>query len=191
VSIGYTGVVANLLNESCLVQHTPWDLRDGGARDTNFALECLAQWLINTDLTPVPWKIIHFNFGLHDTNADNPEEYVPLPQYTTNLQTIIGKLSATGAKLVYATTTPVPHNGIFNTSFDWVANVNSYNEAATTVMNQNSIPIDDLYSAVVAVCGTPPYQNCSIQLPNNVHYLPAGYELLAQHVSKSILSLLD
>jgi len=191
VSIGYTGIVTHLLNESCLVQHTPWDLRDGGARDTNFALQCLNQWLINTDLLDVTWKIVHFNFGLHDTNADNSEEYVPLAEYTTNLETLITRLNTTGAKLIYATTTPVPHNGIFNTTFDWVGNVNSYNAAALGVMKQHSIPIDDLFSAVTAVCGVPPYQNCSIQLPNNVHYQLSGYELLAQHVAKSILTVLE
>ena len=47
------------------------------------------------------WDVIHFNFGIHDRAT-------PAADYEQRLETIVTRLKATGAKVIWATTTPVP-----------------------------------------------------------------------------------
>lgn len=47
------------------------------------------------------WDLIHFNFGIHDRAT-------PIADYRTRLAEIVDRLAATGAKLVWAATTPIP-----------------------------------------------------------------------------------
>ncbi len=47
------------------------------------------------------WDVIHFNFGIHD-RAAKPADY------EQRLETIVTRLKATGAKLIWASTTPIP-----------------------------------------------------------------------------------
>ena len=56
------------------------------------------------------------------------------------------KLKATGAKLIFATTTPVPEGkmSVYRTDADAM----KYNEAALKVMKENNIAVNDLYTFV-------------------------------------------
>jgi hypothetical protein len=47
------------------------------------------------------WDVIHFNFGIHDRKT-------PAADYEQRLETLIARMKQTGAKLIFATTTPVP-----------------------------------------------------------------------------------
>ena len=60
----------------------------------------------------------------------------------------------------------------------------AYNVAAKRVMDQNGIRINDLYTVAFSRLG-------EIQLPANVHYSEAGYEVLAERVAASIRAALD
>ena len=55
------------------------------------------------------WDVIHFNFGIHDLKfmPDGKRQVEP-DDYEKNLRTLVAKLKATGAKLIWATTTPIP-----------------------------------------------------------------------------------
>lgn len=79
----------------------------------------LEQWL----KARPKWDVIHFNAGLHDVariegSKKEPERaiapapqipnQVPLETYQKNLEQIVGALKATGARLIFATTTPTP-----------------------------------------------------------------------------------
>lgn len=44
LSIGYTPVVAANLSDIALVQHAPWDTRDGGAEESAYMDQCLEYW---------------------------------------------------------------------------------------------------------------------------------------------------
>jgi acyl-CoA thioesterase-1 len=91
-------------------------------------------------------------------------------------------MKATGAKLIFATTTPVPKGGILTPTrkFD---SITARNEIAVKVMQENGVAIDDLYAAVL------PEQQ-KVGRPNDVHYAPEGYELLAKAVAESIAAQL-
>ena len=64
------------------------------------------------------WDVIHFNFGLHDlkfvdekgmnTSPEKGKLQVPIEDYKKNLDALVSRMKKTGAKLIFATTTPVP-----------------------------------------------------------------------------------
>ena len=41
VSIGYTPMVAKSMQSLAMVQHSPYDKRDGGAEETAYGVQCL------------------------------------------------------------------------------------------------------------------------------------------------------
>ena len=91
------------------------------------------------------WDVIHFNFGLHDLKyMEDGTHQVPLEEYVANLRVIAEKMLATGAKVIWCNTTPVPEsvNGPGRKPEDVIA----YNEAAAAVMAELGIPTDDLYT---------------------------------------------
>ena len=62
VSIGYTPPVATDMAKLALVQHSPWDTRDGGAEETAYGVQCLKYFLrspLGVSLKP---DVIMFNW---------------------------------------------------------------------------------------------------------------------------------
>src|SRR5581483_5167349 len=132
--------------------------------DTANGLKNIEGWLGDTH-----WDVIDFNWGLHDLKV-TPEggRQVPIEVYERNLETLVARLRKTGAKLIWATTTPVPEGK--QNPLRESADVERYNAAARRIMQANAITIDDLYSAV-------PQKIPEVQLPANVHFNNAGWEL--------------
>jgi hypothetical protein len=128
------------------------------------------------------WDVIHFNFGLHDLKfMDSGLRQVPLPDYEGNLRRIVGRLKRTGARLVFASTTPVPDTKVNPPRLS--GDVVEYNAAAKRIMDQSGVVVDDLYAQV--------YPRLSeLQLPANVHYTLEGYKVLGHQVAQSILRAL-
>ena len=102
--------------------------------------------------------------------------------YEKQLREIVAKLKATGAKLIFATTTPVPDEPmkVYRNNADVIR----YNEAALRVMKDNGIAVNDLYTLV-----KPRMKELQIQ-PANVHFVPAGSEVLAAEVVKAVRAAL-
>ena len=125
------------------------------------------------------WNLIHFNFGLHDIKREVADQLQTAPEdYRKNLRALVDRLRATGARLVFATSTPVPasvKSGPPRRSADMPA----YNAAAREVMAAAKIPVNDLYAFALA-------QLAEIQLPHNVHFTPEGYRALAAPVAAAI-----
>ncbi|MFB3827396.1 MAG: SGNH/GDSL hydrolase family protein [Bryobacteraceae bacterium] len=170
ISIGYTLPVRELLRGKANVHRIP---ANGGP--TSRGLESLDQWLGESK-----WNLIHFNFGLHDLKImDGGKRQVPLEEYEANLRKIVARLNRTGARLIFATTTPVPA-GKLNPPRE-PADVVAYNLVAKKVMAEAGVPLDDLY-------GFAQPRLAEIQLPANVHFTGPGYEALASQVAASILA---
>jgi acyl-CoA thioesterase-1 len=169
VSIGYTlGVRANLKGKAN-VHRIP---QNGGA--TEVGLEKMTAWLGDGK-----WDVIHFNFGLHDAKYSSETTLrATREQYADNLRKLIAQMKATGAKLIFATTTPVPKDGVLSPTrrFD---SIPERNKVAMQVMQENGVAIDDLYAAVLPV-------RDKVGRDNDVHFGPEGYELLAKAVAASI-----
>jgi acyl-CoA thioesterase-1 len=179
ISMGYTVPVRELLKGVANVHRIP---ANGG--DTGSALEKIDTWLLgNPPTKPAPkWDVIHFNWGLHDLKhwKDGKLDLAgpqvsSVEQYEKNLRALVAKLQATGAKLIWCTTTPVPEGSAGRVEGDEA----KYNAAAKRIMEENKIRTDDL-AAFVSPRVT------ELQLPHNVHFTPAGYRALAEKVAESI-----
>ena len=71
------------------------------------------------------------------------------------------------------------------------ADVALYNEAAAAVVNGTVDSVLDLYALVVGACGGPGYASCDgVQLPSNVHFTDAGYEMIANATADAVRALL-
>jgi acyl-CoA thioesterase-1 len=168
ISIGYTIPVRELLKGKANLHRI---LTNGGP--TSNGMEHISEWLGSGK-----WDVIHFNFGLHDLKIGESEvRQVPIDDYERNLRQLVSRMRQTGARLIFATTTPVPDAKVNPRRVN--ADVITYNKVANKVMRENGIPIDDLYTfAMPKLPG--------IQLPANVHYTPEGYQALAEQVAESI-----
>lgn len=187
ISIGYTLPVRSLLKGKANV-FRPIHARGlaENCSDTGFGLKMLDRWLA---LQP-KWDVIHFNWGLHDLKHMKPNASKPttstdpndpplrsVEEYQANLEKIVARLEQTGARLIFATTTPVPAGA--NRPFRNPADPARYNAAAIEVMQRHGIRVDDLFGLVQP-------QATAIQLPNNVHFTDQGSKLLAKQVVATI-----
>jgi lysophospholipase L1-like esterase len=169
ISIGYTLPVRDLLKGKANVHRIPVN---GGA--TEVGLANLKTWLGDGK-----WDVIHFNFGLHDAKyASETTQRASREQYVENLRSLVTQMKATGAKLVFATTTPVPKGGNLQPGrkFD---SIEARNELAVKLMQAEGVAIDDLYAVALPVMAT-------VGRPNDVHFAPEGYVLLAKAVAASV-----
>lgn len=178
ISMGYTLDVRELLKGKANVHRIPTN----GGPTTN-GLKNIKDWLGDSK-----WDLIHFNWGLHDLKyiADDPSKradpkasgshlQVPLADYEKNLTELVKILQATGAKLIWCNTTPVPAGSDGRVEGD----EKKYNEAAARVMTAASIPTDDLNAHATA-------KLTEVQTPANVHFSPSGYHYLAEKVAAVI-----
>ena len=71
VSIGYTPKIASHMAPIALVQHSPWDVEDGGAEETAYGVTCLRYMLHSPTGVFLKPDVIMFNWGLHDGPLGN------------------------------------------------------------------------------------------------------------------------
>lgn len=173
ISIGYTLPVRAALKGKANVHRPP-----GNCSSTGYTISKLEEWL-----GPGKWDVIHFNWGLHDAKLP-PEgvRHAPPDVYEKNLRQLVKRLKATGAKLIWATTTPVPLGGNLapNRRFD---SVDKYNAIAAKVMAEFGVATNDLNAAIaphVAKFGR----------PNDVHFTTEGSAFLAERVTRSVAAQL-
>ncbi len=177
ISEGYTVPVRKLLEGKANVHRIP---QNGGPAKT--AGQKIDQWLGQEK-----WNVIHFNWGLHDVMVFAPSKSDPvqydkdqLTLYEQNLRQLVARLKHTGAKLIWASSTPVPDQLISQRSPPWRSTVVvQYNQAAARVMKENDIPIDDLHALVAPV-------QAEMQKPGDVHFKAEGSEFLAKQVAAAI-----
>ena len=169
ISMGYTVPVRELLNGKANV-HRPAT----NCSSTGNGIAHLKEWLGDQK-----WDVIHFNFGLHDAKLP-PEgvRHAPPDVYEKNLRELMKQMQATGAKLIFATTTPVPNGGIISPTRRF-GSVEQYNAVALKVMKETGVAIDDLNTLI-----TP--HLAKLQNPNDVHYSKEGSALLAKQVAAEI-----
>jgi len=180
ISIGYQPALREALAGKANV-HRP----AANCGPTMRGVEQIEQWLGEGK-----WDVIHFNFGLHDvrhfddagkaTDADKGHRQVSDADYEKNLDMLVNRMKKTGAKLIFALTTPVPDGSPGRIKGDEV----KYNEIARRVMQRHGVAIDDLYSFALP-------RLAEIQLPANVHFKPEGSKVLAEQVASSILKALN
>ncbi len=185
ISIGYTPFVREMLKYRANVYRPMMDdEKPENCEGTTKGVQNTERWIRNTK-----WDVIHFNFGLHDIkhvdpvtgeNSNNPKhpQQAPLKKYKQNLEIIVEKLKATGAKLIFATTTPYPD--VVEGPLRKPGMPVKYNREAVKIMNKNNIIINDLYAFMLP-------RMSELQLPNNVHFKETGSFELAKKVRERII----
>lgn len=171
MSIAYTLPVRELLAGKANVQRIP-----ANGATTDEGIKKIDAWLGEKK-----WDVIHFNWGLHDLKVTKGGHQVEPSKYEANLRELVKKMKSRSAKIIWASTTPVPE-GKVNPPRN-PADVEAYNAAAKKVMDENQVPIDDLYALVMP-------RVAEIQQPVNVHFKPAGSKILAEQVASKILEAL-
>ena len=174
---GYGNAVAKALEGKAVVAK----IKDNG-ESTAVGVLKIDGWLGDTK-----WDVIHFNWGVWDMYgwqyaADDRSPAM----YAQRLETLVVRMKKTGAKLIWATTTPVPPKPEATMLKRWKKEVvidqaleRQYRDAALTVMKKHGVEVDDLYALIL------PRRN-EFQADDNVHFSAAGYALLAQQVADRI-----
>lgn len=119
------------------------------------------------------WDVIHFNFGIHDRNT-------PIADYTQRLEQLIERMKKTGAKLIWASTTPIPDDPPKKQT---AASIVERNAAAAALVQKQGVAINDLFAFI-----TP--HLAKVQPPKDVHFNGEGYDLLGKQVAAAIQSAL-
>jgi acyl-CoA thioesterase-1 len=168
ISIGYTAPTRKFLQGKANLHR----IAENGGPTTN-GLAKIDKWLSDGK-----WDVIHFNWGLHDLKRDKEDKLqVPLDQYEKNLRELVKRLKATRAKLIWASTTPVPDAKVNPPRKN--SDVIAYNAVAKKIMEENGVAIDDLYAFALPRLD-------KIQQSANVHFKPEGSAALAEQVAASI-----
>lgn len=183
ISIGFMGPLQSMVQDRWSLHHNP-----GNARYTRYGLDHLDEWL-GTET----WDVIHFNWGLWDFCYRHPDSRnqghrdkingiltTSLQDYESHLRLLVAKLRSTGARLIWASTTPVPEGESGRFAGDEVA----YNRVAALVMNEFHIPVNDLHSRIYTQ-----FTELSRGL-GDVHFSNQGNRILARMVYEAINQLI-
>ena len=168
----------------------------------------VACWNISTALgtsgdLPVPWDLVVFNFGLHDTSVPTPPPLLAATEPLADYMALLGRYtdlmlhSGRAKRALWASTTPYMAAGVWNTVE--VMNIN-----ASNLMQSVGVPVADLFAPIVRHCapsGVLPYEFCDIcsgsrpGLPvaanSTPHYTDAGYGLLVDVLVPAIKAALS
>lgn len=160
VSGGYTLTTRKLLAGRANVHKAPEN-----CGPSSNGLKKLDVWLGSQK-----WDLIHFNFGIHDRRT-------PLDRYEQQLEELIGRLKQTGAKLVWAATTPVPAGT--KDGEQAPAWIRERNQVAAKLMQKHGIVINDLHSWMLP-------ELSKFQKNDDVHFNGPGYDRIAERVARVI-----
>lgn len=137
------------------------------------------------------WDVIHFNWGLWDMYGWQYAADDRSPEaYAKRLDELVRRLKKTDAKLIWATTTPVPPGAEATMLKRWNKEVvigaeleREYQEAALKVMKKHGVAINDLYALMKPRRG-------EFQADDNVHFSSSGSALMGRQVADSIMKVL-
>lgn len=164
VSRGYTLAVRHALAGKVNLHRAP-----ANCGSTAVGIKKLDVWLSDGR-----WDVIHVNFGLHDLHTKSAD-------YEQRLEQIVSRLKKTGAKLIWAQTTPVPD--VPEKKWD-PSDAVRLNEVAARVMKRNKVAINDLHAFLQPTLAE--HQN-----PKDIHFNAAGYKQLGQKVAQAIQAALE
>ncbi len=120
------------------------------------------------------FAVIHFNNGMHGWGYTEVEYKTYFHELTDSLRQAQPK-----AQLIWASTTPVLSTSPPDTGKN--ARIDARNASALEYVTGQHIPLDDLHALMLQ------HQNLH---KGDIHYQPAGYDLLARQAADSILKLL-
>lgn len=178
IRMAYQPLVAEKLADRCTV----WGPAEN-CRHSLWALDHFAQWV-----EPRKPDLVHCNFGIHDVALQKDgRNQIVLEQYRLCLERFIGKVEALGARMIWATTTPLFVAGPEKPQSDWPRRpepVEAYNAAALRIVRRHKIPVNDLHKVILQ-------QPLRCLSRDGCHMEPFGNEALAEAVARCIEKHLD
>ncbi len=194
ISIGYTPFVRQELEGVAEVVRPMRNRAEGASprpencEGTNKGVGSIERWLA---MEGGPFDVIHFNFGLHDMkrvdpasgrNSNDPlDPHQASPErYQRQLLEITRRLKASGARLVFATTTPVPPGEL--RPYREPADAVEYNRLALEVMGAEGVEVNDLFGFIEAA-------DPDLQKPADVHFTREGSRALGGAVATAVRAL--
>jgi hypothetical protein len=177
ISGGYNKAVKKILKDRVAVTGPL-----ANAETTINGVAHLDDWLGDTK-----WNLIHFNWGLWDIYGWSYAKQDRSPaMYEQRLETLVTRLEKTGAKLIWATTTPVCPDAEMTMLKKFKTEVKispeieqEYRDTALRVMKKHGIEVNDLYALIKP-------RQAEFQKPDNVHFSGSGYNLMAKQVADRI-----
>lgn len=144
---------------------------------------------IESYLGATKWDVIHFNWGLWDLYGWEYHREDRSPEaYAKRLDVLVTRMKQTGAKLIWATTTPVcrePEKTMQKRFSQTVqislAQQKQYADAALAVMKKHHVMINDLHAHIL------PSLSEHAVAPNDVHFHAAG----SDHLAKKVIAAID
>ncbi len=157
---------------------------EGNAEWTGTGLKKIDSYLGDTK-----WDIIHFNWGLWDIYGWPYHKEDRSPEaYAKRLDQLVTRMKKTGAKLIFATTTPACREAEKTMLQKFKMEVvitpeqqAKYSEAALEVMNKHGVEINDLYAYIL------PSLDKHSGGPDNVHFTGSGNG----HLAKKVIATLE
>ena len=183
ISIGYTShVIENLKGVAEVRRHR------GNAGPTIRGVAKIEEWLGKGK-----WDVIHFNWGLWDMYGWEYHKDDRSPEaYGKRLESLVGRLKKTGAKLIWATTTPAcPANeATMERRFKQNIRISpelerKYLDIALIVMKKHGVKVNDLHAFMKSR-----WTKYAIA-DDNVHFTKLGSRKLGEQVAQAIQSLLS
>lgn len=176
IRLGYQDIVKRQLGEG----YSVWS-PDENCRFSSYTFNSLRMYLPEC---PSP-DVIHWNNGLWDTSVIYPEDgcFTPLEEYIRHMGRILRELRKTGARIIFATTTPVhPLKEEHPTSKQFNSDIDRYNAAMFELLSGTDVIINDLNQLVRAdieanIC------------EDHIHLSDTGYELAGRAVADIIAAL--
>lgn len=120
-------------------------------------------------LEGVKFNVIHFNNGMHGWSYTEKEYAARFPSYVSALRKI-----ASGARLIWASTTPVKKDDPLGPSNK---RIKARNAEAQQIVNHDSIAFDDQYTLMLH------YPNLYL---DDIHFNPEGSSLQGKQVVRTI-----
>lgn len=153
---------------------------EDNARFVQHTLRYIGEWS-KKDCDAALIDMVHWNNGLWDILRQlGDEPLVSLEDYEKYLRRIIKRLRLIfpNAKICFALTTQVVEERFTNPDFKRLnKDIEAYNAAALRVMEEENIPVDDLYT----VSAQMPVDDHAL---DGTHFTPAGYETLGKAVAE-------
>lgn len=157
---------------------------EGNAEWTGTGLKKIDGYLGDTR-----WDIIHFNWGLWDLYGWSYHKEDRSPEaYAKRLDQLVTRMKQTGAKLIFATTTPAcpAAEKTMLQKFKMEVIITpeqqaKYSEAALEVMKKHGVEINDLYAYIL------PTLDKHSGGADNVHFTGSGNG----HLAKKVIATLE
>ncbi len=140
------------------------------------------------------WDLIYFNYGLGDLvhRAPGMKSFRTMSKaaggiratdpatYEKNLAAIALRLKATGAKLIWASTTPIQSGG--NGLYEPGSEI-EYNTIAAKVMAANDIPVSDMHAEFISILGDAKPGNDPFTFPRGMSMHPPFIAAICRSLS--------